>query len=278
MLQYPVWQLGASLVMLERLERSFQELIRGDPDRRDVAVPADFLGKHLTPDLSYCRSHCEDLELNAAVARVDLITTRINGHIGISFEQVRSEVRVLRETIESELKYRRFVFVPTEKAQRLDKVDHDWAEVQTKFPSAQDDIRAAVECYAVDCNTACVFHSMRVAERGLRVLAKVLKVTTVGQQKHPLEFSEWGLILNAIAGKLKAIQQSPGRNAAKAALAKFYADAASQADYPNEIWRKEVSHARGMYNAPEALNALMRTHDFMSLLSQRLSEKDGRKA
>jgi hypothetical protein len=114
---------------------------------------------------------------------------------------------------------------------------------------------------------------MRIAERGLRVLAKHLKVTTVGPQKHPLEFSEWGLILNAIAGKLKAIQQSPGRSAKKAALTKFYADAASQADYLNEIWRKEVSHARGMYNAPEALNALMRTYDFMNLLAQRLSEK-----
>jgi hypothetical protein len=174
--------------------------------------------------------------------------------------------------MEDELKYRRFAFVPTEKAKKLDNIDKDWAQIQQHFPSAKPDIRQAVECYALDCNTACVFHAMRVAERGLRVLAKALGVRTVGPRQHPLEFSEWGLILNALAGKLKTLQQSSGRSVRKAALTKFYADAASQADYLNEIWRKEVSHARGLYNPPEALNALMRTQDFMNLLSQRLSE------
>jgi hypothetical protein len=272
MLQYPVWQLGIALVLLERCERTFQELIKLNPERRDLVADANFIEKYVTAGLNYCRGQCVDLELIAAVARIDLIVGRTKA--GISWDQVRIEVRVLRETIESELKFRRFAFVPSDKAQKLDKIDRDWADIQIKFRSAQDDIRAAVECYALDCNTACVFHSMRIAERGLRALAKALKVTTVGHQKHPLEFSEWGQILSAMRGKLNAIQQSPGRSAKKSALTKFYADAASQADYLNEIWRKEVSHARGPYNAPEALNALMRTHDFMSLLARHLSENN----
>jgi hypothetical protein len=65
---------------------------------------------------------------------------------GISFEQVKTEARVLRETIEKELIHRRFAFVPTAKAEKLDKIDSDWADIQAKFCSAKADIRAAVEC------------------------------------------------------------------------------------------------------------------------------------
>jgi hypothetical protein len=272
MLQYPVWQLGLLLVWLERYERIFQELIRLNPALRDTVAHEHIIEIDVVTQLSLGRKYCVDLALNAAVARIDRIMNQIRD-VGISLDQIRVGVKVLRETMESELRDRQFAFIPPDKAQKLDKLDHDWAKVRANFLSAKDDIREAVECYVLGCNTACVFHSMRIAERGLRVLAKDLGVTTIGPQKHPLEFSEWGLILNAIDGKLKTIQQSPGRNAEKEAHSKFYADAASQANYLNEIWRKEVSHARGMYNAPEALNALMRTHDFMELLSQRLLER-----
>ena len=266
MLPYPVWQLGLLLTTLRDLEWTTKQLMRNI----DVLIPREVL-EILPQRMSYTRRHCAELELPVSVERVNIISERLKN--GLTHRQLGDELKYLNETISSELKYRRFAYVPTDKAKLLDNFLRDWEAVLREFTSATDEIRAAVECYALDCNTACVFHSMRVAERGLRILAKALKVKTLGPQKHPLEFAEWGQILSALAGKLKAIQQTPGRNAKKAALAKFYADAASQADYLNEIWRKEVSHARGMYNAPEALNALTRTHDFMNLLSQRLSEK-----
>ncbi len=229
------------------------------------------LSEELIRRLTDYEGHCRDLELTGALGRIGHFNVSIKA--GMTYQQVMDEVRVLREAIEYDLQYRKFAYVPIEKAARLDKVEVEWADAIRAFPSAHDDIVAAVECYALDCNTACVFHSMRIAERGLRVLSKALKVKTIGPQKHPLEFAEWGQILMALRGKLNAIQNSPGRNAKKSALAKFYADAASQADYLNEIWRKEVSHARYAYNAPEALNALTRTREFMLLLSQKLSER-----
>ena len=177
----------------------------------------------------------------------------------------------MADTIRDELKLRRFAFVPTSRAELLDNFEADWKTALKEFPEAADDIKAAVECYALDCNTACVFHSMRVAERGLRALATALGITSTGPKRHPLEFSKWGPIIGALKTKLNSIQQSEGRSTAKAGLAKFVADAASQADYLNESFRKDVSHARGQYNAPEALNALTRSRDFMSLLTQRVS-------
>jgi len=265
MLPYPVWQLALGLIQLRDLEWSSKRDVR----QLDQPVPTE-AAQGLRERLSHKRQQYEDIELGMAVKRTDTIMARLI--LGLTVRELSAELRFLSETIQSELQSRQFVFVPTAKAEQLDHLDRDWGAALTAFPSAADDIKAAVECYALDCNTACVFHSMRVAERGLRVLAKALKLKTIGPRKHPLEFAEWGQILSALAGKLKVVQGSPGRSIKKAAVAKFYADAASQADYLNEIWRKEVSHARGMYNAPRALDALTRTRDFMNLLSRHLSE------
>ncbi len=270
MLQYPVDQLGTCLAGLRLMESQLESLIRTHKEHRDSPVDAQ-VRNLLLIKIATCQKHCQKLEMTAALSRIERIHSPLNARI--SNDNLRHELRVLRETMQADLSQRRFAFVPTEKATKLDNIDKDWGDVQKHFAKAKDDIHDAIECYALDCNTACVFHSMRVAERGLRALAKTLGITNVGKQQHPLEFAEWGPILNALKGKLKDLQQSPGRGPKKAALTTFYADAASQADYLNEIWRKEVSHARGQYNAPEALNALMRTRDFMSLLSQRISEK-----
>jgi hypothetical protein len=187
-----------------------------------------------------------------------------------------AQLRIICETIEGQLHRRRFAFISSEKAKLMEKIDNDWQAVLEKFSRTRTDIQAATECYALDCNTATVFHCMRVAEHGLRALAWRLDLRQIGKQKYPLEYAEWGAILNAMRGKLNALQQSAGRSSRKAAQTKFYADAASHTDYLNEIWRKEVSHARGPYNAPEALNALTRTRQFMELLAQRLRERKQR--
>jgi hypothetical protein len=219
------------------------------------------------------RVDCEALELDAAIERLDIYLQLQLWPKTAKYETLSVELRVLCEAIEGQLRHRRFAFISPDKAKLIEKIDNDWRAVLEKFSRAHPDIQAATECYALDCNTAAVFHSMRIAEYGLRALAWRLNLRQIGKQKYPLEYAEWGMILNALSGKLKALQQSPGRSKRKAADTKFYADAASHADYLNEIWRKEVSHARGPYNAPEALNALTRTRQFMELLAQRLKEK-----
>jgi hypothetical protein len=267
MVPYPIWQLALLLVHMKDVEWTVGLISgRGASNARIE----DDLASELSRRLSYCQKHAKYLELRGTQDRTELLIVR--ARLGLNYQQFKDEIRVLRETIEAELKHRRFAFIPSAKADRLDNIGREWAEVILRFPSAHDDIKSAVECYALDCNTACVFHSMRIAERGLRALAKYLKIKTIGSQNHPLEFAEWGGILSALRGRLNAVQQSSGRSAKKAASLKFHADAASQADYLNEIWRKEVSHARGMYNSSEALNALLRTRDFMSLLCHRLFE------
>ena len=271
MLYFPVWQLAKALGFIIVSREALEAIIISDARGRDQIVSTT-TREGMISRVNYCRTRCSSLELASAVTRIDEHVIPTLSSPAVTILQAHAELKVLIELLETELKWRRFAYIPTEKAKKCDLIDHDWKDVQDRFPSAIDDIRKAVECYALDCNTASVFHSMRVAERGLRALARKLKVKRIGPQKHPLEFAEWGQVLSALRSALNAVQQSPGRNARKAATLKFFADAASQADYLNEIWRKEVSHARGLYNAPEAFNALTRTHDFMTLLAQRIKE------
>jgi len=266
---YQVWQLGLAIAWLKEFELMSGSVLAGMS--RDKPIPPD-ISDDLRRRMEHTARQCSLLELDAALARIERVTVSLNGG-RTTWDELHHEIRILRESIESQLRFRRFAFIPVGRGALLDRVEADWETVVKNFPVARDDIREAVECYALDCNTASVFHSMRVAEHGLRGLAWKLRLRRVGSQKHPLEFAEWGSILNGLKGKLGAIQQSPGRSAKKAAEAQFYADAASHADYLNELWRKEVSHARGPFNAPEALNALMRTKAFMELLSSRIKQR-----
>lgn len=270
MIHFLAWQLGKALMMIRGMESdaSYHCNLTDNPQRR--SVEKEYVEQHIVGYLKHARRQCEAIELAAALARIDKFELACK--IDLSWQEFYHQAKTLREAIESELCFRRFAFVPTDRSIRLDRVERDWSKALAHFPNAHEDVVAAVECYALDCNTASVFHSMRVAEYGLRALASAPGIKRVGKQKHRLEYAEWGLILNEMNGKLKAVQQSQGRGPKKAAKLKFFADAHSHADHLNEIWRKDVAHARGPYNAPEALNALDRTGAFMELLSANLGK------
>ncbi|MGO9602513.1 MAG: hypothetical protein ACLQAT_03755 [Candidatus Binataceae bacterium] len=185
--------------------------------------------------------------------------------------RVGAEVRALNEALEDDLTERRVLFPEPEKVEYHERPKLFGEPVFEAFPSARADVTAAGNCYATENDTACVFHSMRAGELAMRTLARHLRITRVSGR--PLDYSEWGPICGALAAKVKALQQKKGRGPKKAADLKFFSDLASQADYLNEIWRKDVAHARLPYNAPEALNALTRVRDFMQTLAQRVRER-----
>jgi hypothetical protein len=262
MIHFMAWQLGLALVWLEH-EHDDAFYHCASMGERDIPIPEDRKSR-VAVFLAYIRKKCEAVELDGATKRVQIFQN--NCRFGITYQELATEAKVLREAMESDLVFRRFASIPSDRAKLLDKIDADWAQIQERFKVAREDIRSAVECYALDCNTASVFHSMRVAEYGLRDLARRIGIKRIGKQRHPLEFAEWGSILNEIKGKLNALQQTPGRTKQKADRVKFYANAADQINYLNELWRKEVAHAREAYNAPVALDALTRVNNFMTLL------------
>ena len=112
----------------------------------------------------------------------------------LTWKRFEADVRVLRETIESEMGRQLFWHYPPNKAAVLKAVDTDWALVLAAFKDAEGDIRGdGASSYAAGLNTATVFHMMRVAEHGLRALARERRVQL--HRNKPLTHENWLTIM-----------------------------------------------------------------------------------
>jgi hypothetical protein len=135
--------------------------------------------------------------------------------------------------------------------------------VAKPFPSIAEDIQAAGNCYATGNDTASVFHSMRIAERGLSAVAKELGV--------PFERENWHNVIEGIESKIKAIDKWP-KGLTKEEAQHFFSDVAMECRHFRNIWRNHVMHAREIYDEHVALSVLEHVRAFMQKVAARLSE------
>lgn len=272
MRQYNVWWLTIALIHLKDAEcggGSFHDTALSTI--KDSPVPRDLADTFYSPLITYTEAQCRVLELGAAIARCGKFHICLRD--GLSWRELATQAKVLREAIESQLCDRRFAVVQTAKAKIFDEVSKDWAIVWEKFPSSQKDSKFAVECYALEQDTACVFHLMRVAEYGLRALARERKVKL--PKNRPLEWAEWNEIIVAIGKKVDAIanqKRGPKRDAAL----EFYRGALGQFQAFKDAYRNHVMHARGIYDEHQAASVLSHVRDFMSRLAVKTEENPKR--
>jgi hypothetical protein len=172
-------------------------------------------------------------------------------------------VVALREAMEDELRGRKLVFIAGLKGSYCDKKDAFGEQVSIAFPSAQFDILNAGNCYAVGLNTACVFHLMRVLERGLRALCHDLGL--------PYKTEAWGGILKDIESAIEEVQ-AQGRNSPKWANLHFYSEFAIEFRYIKDAWRNYVMHAQESYDEQRAKTIMEHVHNFMQRLAEKLSD------
>ena len=96
--------------------------------------------------------------------------------------------------------------------------------VQQKFPSAVLDIWDAKACLMAGCETAAIFHLMRLAEHGMRHIARKLQITLI-HKKMPIsvEYADWQKVIDGIGSKIKAERQlAPSKR--REAMLNFYSD------------------------------------------------------
>jgi hypothetical protein len=138
------------------------------------------------------------------------------------------------------------------------------------FDEARQDIKDAGNCLAASLYTACVFHLMRVAELGLRRVAKRLKVRLFDKGKPQLvEYATWDKVIERIHDKIgenRKLSASPK----KQAILERFSDAGDHCTFMKDIWRNNASHTRKPYIRGEALAAFGRVNEFMSFLAQAL--------
>jgi hypothetical protein len=162
---------------------------------------------------------------------------------------------------------RKYVYVDLAFVDYLDTQALYGPVVWKKFPRARRDITEAGNCLALGSSTAAVFHAMRVAEHGLRALAKKLGAKT----KHtgavqPIEYADWDTVITAIKNRIASLRPL-SRGPIKTRNLEFYSDMAEQCEYMKDIWRNTISHTRRPYNVGEAVGVLKRVEDLMKRLA-----------
>ena len=114
---------------------------------------------------------------------------------------------------------------------------------------------------------------MRVAEHGIRILAKRLKVSLTHKGKpEPMEFATWDKVLTAIKNRLTAVSQLP-HNANRETQLAHYSDLADRCIYMKDLWRNNVMHTRANFNRLEAAGILQRVRELMQSIEKTRSRQ-----
>jgi hypothetical protein len=226
----------------------------------------------LTSILGAMGAECDAIKIERAKKYVDHILTRL-GHVNnhpITYRDAGHLLRELDNNIRWDMEEELFFHIPWEHKTYFNNERLLGDTVFESFKQARSDIKEAGNCLACGNYTAAVFQFMRVAERGLRRLARALKVTiTHTKTPIPLEYGEWDKIITEIKNKiapLRVLPQGPKRQAKLEA----YSDAADHCTFMKDIWRNTVSHTRKPYTDREALAVMGRVGDFMQFLATQL--------
>jgi hypothetical protein len=180
----------------------------------------------------------------------------------------------LRDAIRIEFKDRVFYAYPKERGQKLKSWKANWEKIHTAFPDVNVDSYCATDCYGLQHNTASVFHSMRVAEIGLRALAGERRVKL--PKNKPVEWGTWQEIIKALDDEIRTIGQTWKAGSRKDAALDFYSGARADLNGFKDEYRNLVMHVRKQYDEFQALRALTRVHDFMSRLAEKIDHKHHR--
>jgi hypothetical protein len=221
-----------------------------------------------------------DDEEKAGLKRTLISMAKICGELGLAESQrlasraadglpeTQREFNMVVDAVRAGLDGRIFLSVPQHLAVYYESDALVSDAVKVAFPSAYTEIRDAGTALASGLSTACVFHAMRAAEIGVRVLGTALHVGL----PVPIELAEWQPILNGMKAGIEAIENLPRSTPTRDADLLFYSEASAQFRFFKNGWRIRVAHARASYNEAQAKEAIDHVRSFFELLAPRLSE------
>lgn len=219
--------------------------------------------------IQYARFLSDRLQSQEIINRLDHYS-RNTSRSDLTHQLLAHELKTLRETFESVLNYIGFYMYPSNKMVVYNKFDSDWHSICDKFPSVKADALAGVDCWAMGQNTASVFHLMRVAERGLRILAKERRIRTV-RRNRPLEWADWQDIIAALEKEAVSFANKSPSKSRNAAL-EFYRGSLASFQGFKDAYRNNVMHTRAFYTDSEANVAREHVFHFMNRLAEKTDE------
>jgi hypothetical protein len=148
----------------------------------------------------------------------------LNGELPTKCSELQWKLDSLLSQIQNESQKRIFVVIDYADARFFENDRLFGDTVYANFPTARDDIKESGNCLAAGRATACIFHLMRVAEIGLRVLAWDRRVRFLKNPHIPIENRQWEEILIELEKSEAEIQKYKNTSAREAQLA-FYHEA-----------------------------------------------------
>lgn len=238
----------------------------------------DSIAKEISALLDFCINH----ELKAAQRKVALSQLQFE-HAAKSLDAsaIATELRNVYEAVLFNTHDVKFLYVDKDRANYVDNPGALFEQdVREAFPNAVPDMKEAGNCLAADCNTAAVFHLMRVVEWGLRALAGHLGFTQmVAKQKAngrqiyaPVEYLEWERILNQLHDRVDERIEAMPRGPEKQAAQQFYYPLLQEIAGIRDAWRNHVMHARRDYLAQDADAVLKHVQRLMAKLATQVRE------
>jgi hypothetical protein len=176
----------------------------------------------------------------------------------LSNEDIRRSLKEINRSFVQELDSEMFVHVSGTDAIWFCKAQAFGPAVSTSFPTCTADIWSAGNCLALELYDSCVFHLMRVAERGLRVMAARFNV--------PFDNKNWHNIIEDIESAIRKMDSSWGADW-KDQQAK-YAEVACQFMFFKQAWRNHVTHGRDTYDPARTRIVFRATEHFMARLAE----------
>ena len=136
--------------------------------------------------------------------------------------------------------------------------------VSDSFPSTAFDAVETYRCFALNRNTACVFHLMRIMEIGLCTFADRFNVSS--------DHTNWHNIIESIEKAVREMANNPNRPVDWKDQQEFFSQSASHFMVMKDAWRNYTAHRRGKYTDEEAETLLINVRGFMQKLATRLHE------
>jgi hypothetical protein len=174
------------------------------------------------------------------------------------------------ENLETELRTHLFLYVPSSRKEMFTNPEKwFWGDITERVRGTEIDIEEACRCHALGRSTATVSHLMRVAEIGLRSLAKTAKVTIKKKDRTlPYLWADWQELITAIRAK-KVTGMQTVRGPKRDAELDFYQGALGEFESFKVVYRHHAMHARKSYKEPEAEHVMLYVRGFMRRLAPR---------
>lgn len=206
--------------------------------------------------LRQVRAACNASGLAQVFAEIDRLESTLTSPFPM-LDDTSQSLRHLHSRIRDELENEYFAHVARTDVALYGKADLFGAAVAAKLGLAED-ITAAGNCLALGQSTACVFHLMRLMERGLHILGRKLHV------KFDPAKQSWFEICNRAS---TAVTNRPAKNARQRAKNAALGAAVAHLQTVRLAWRNEVMHPKQTYSQEEAREVFNATRTFLADLA-----------